>query len=62
MKSRLELLALGYTKQQIADKLSLSINTVKSQLKVSYAKLGMSNRAQANIVFSQLDFSKDDGE
>ena len=58
----MELLALGYSNQKIADKLSLSINTVKTHLKVAYAKLGVSNRVQANLLFSQLDFSKDADE
>ncbi|PKI16183.1 LuxR C-terminal-related transcriptional regulator [Colwellia sp. 12G3] len=56
----MELLALGYSNQQIADKLSLSINTVKTHLKVSYAKLGVNNRIQANILFSQIHFSDND--
>lgn len=58
----MELLAIGYSNQQIADKLSLSINTVKTHLKVSYAKLGVSNRVQANLLFSQMHFSNEDKE
>lgn len=56
----MELLAVGYSNQQIADKLSLSINTVKTHLKVSYGKMGVSNRIQANILFSQMHFSDED--
>jgi ATP/maltotriose-dependent transcriptional regulator MalT len=58
-KKVMELLGLGYSNQKIADKLSLSINTVKTHLKVSYAKLGVSNRVQANLLFSQIDFGKE---
>ena len=58
----MELLALGYPNQRIADKLSISINTVKTHLKASYAKLGVSNRIQANLHFSQIYFSDEDNE
>jgi len=54
----MELLGIGYSNQQIADKLSLSINTVKTHLKVCYAKLGVSNRIQANLLFSQINLTK----
>jgi len=56
----MELLALGYSNKKIADKLSISINTVKTHLKSSYAKLGVSNRIQANLLFSQMNFSNED--
>lgn len=58
----MELLAIGYSNQKIADKLSVSINTVKTHLKASYAKLGVSNRIQANLLFSQMHFSNEEKE
>ena len=50
----MELLGSGLSNQEIADKLYISINTVKSHLKSSYAKLGVSNRMHASRLFSQL--------
>jgi len=58
----MESLALGYSNKIIADKLCISINTVKTHLKASYAKLGVSNRIQANLLFSQMHFTNEDDE
>lgn len=43
----LEQLALGYTNQQVADQLHISINTVKSHVKHMYEKLEVSGRTAA---------------
>lgn len=43
----LRLLAMGYQNQEIADRVVLSENTVKTHLKNVYAKLGIKNRTQA---------------
>jgi LuxR family maltose regulon positive regulatory protein len=43
----LHLAATGLEQRQIADQLFISYNTVKSHLKTSYRKLGVSSRAQA---------------
>lgn len=56
-KNVMELLGQGYSNQQIADELFLSINTVKSHLKVAYKKLGVSNRIQAVKLFTKINFS-----
>ncbi|WOH38599.1 LuxR C-terminal-related transcriptional regulator [Thalassotalea fonticola] len=50
----MQLLGSGNSNQQIADQLCVSINTVKTHLKTSYAKLGVSNRIQATQMFSQI--------
>lgn len=54
----MEMLGTGYSNQQIGDHLCVSINTVKTHLKNSYAKLGVSNRIQAIQVFGQLQHSQ----
>ena len=43
----LKLIAAGYTNQQIADALVVSLNTVKKHTTHIYGKLGVKNRAQA---------------
>jgi ATP/maltotriose-dependent transcriptional regulator MalT len=43
----LEQLAAGLGNQQIADALFVLVNTVKTHLKNSFAKLEVSNRTQA---------------
>jgi LuxR family maltose regulon positive regulatory protein len=43
----LRLLAAGLTNAQISERLSISLNTVKSHLKTVYAKLEAHNRTQA---------------
>ena len=56
-QSVMELLGQGFSNQQIADELFLSINTVKSHLKVAYKKLGVSNRIQATKLFTRINFN-----
>ncbi|QBD83268.1 hypothetical protein EPA93_47825 [Ktedonosporobacter rubrisoli] len=43
----LQLLAMGHSKPNIADELIVSINTVKTQVKSIYRKLGVSSRKEA---------------
>ncbi len=46
----LDLLARGFTNQQIADVMFLSIDTIKTYLRRVYAKLGVENRTQAALL------------
>jgi len=53
-----ELLSLvndGLSNREIADFLTLSINTVKSGLYAAYKKLGVNNRVRAVVKARQLD-------
>ena len=43
----LQLIAEGLTNRQIADRLYLSINTVKAHARNIYSKLGVNNRTQS---------------
>lgn len=43
----LEQLAEGYTNQQVADRLFISVNTVKTHIKHTYEKLDVSSRTAA---------------
>ncbi len=52
-KKVMEFLSLGYSNKVIAEKLDVSINTIKFHLKVIFSKLGVSNRIQANLAYSQ---------
>ncbi len=52
-KKVMDLLALGHANKVIAEKLGVSINTVKFHLKIIFSKLGVSNRIQANLVYAQ---------
>jgi DNA-binding NarL/FixJ family response regulator len=47
----LELIASGYVNKEIADKLSLSIQTVRSYLKTIYEKLHVHSRAEAVLKY-----------
>jgi two-component system nitrate/nitrite response regulator NarP len=47
----LEELAAGFTNQQMASRVDVSLNTVKFHLKNLYDKLGLGNRAQAVAFF-----------
>ena len=46
-RDMLATLTIGYTNQQIASQLDISLNTVKFHLKNLYDKLGVARRAQA---------------
>ena len=45
----ISLVAKGLTNSQIAEKLYISVHTVKAHLEVIYDKFGVSNRVQAVI-------------
>jgi LuxR family maltose regulon positive regulatory protein len=49
------LFSSGNTKQEIAEKLFISINTVKTHLKRVYQKLAISSRAEARQIARRLD-------
>ena len=51
----LVLLRQGYTNREIADRLYLSENTVKTHLRRLFHKLGVSNRTQAAMVATEDD-------
>lgn len=53
-----EMVALGFTSQRIADKLFITIGTVKYHITNVYKKMGMNRRAQL-IIFLQPYLSKD---
>ena len=42
-------LAQGFTNEEIANRLHISVHTVKAHLEAIYDKLGVSNRVQAAI-------------
>jgi LuxR family maltose regulon positive regulatory protein len=50
----LRLLAVGRTYREIAEELVVSLNTIKTQIKSIYRKLGVSNREQASEVARHL--------
>ena len=43
----LRLIVLGHTDQEIADRLYLSINSIKTYIRTTYRKLGVASRQQA---------------
>ena len=51
----LHLIALGYSNQQIADELFVSLNTVKTHVKNIYSKLGVQRRTQAVAEAKRLE-------
>lgn len=53
-------LAQGLTNEEIADKLHISVHTVKAHLEAIYDKLSVSNRVQAAmkaVVLGIIDFN-----
>jgi LuxR family maltose regulon positive regulatory protein len=56
----LQLLVAGYTNQEIARELVVSVNTVKYHTKHLYQKLGVSNRLQASAVARTLLLNAED--
>jgi LuxR family maltose regulon positive regulatory protein len=50
----LELIAAGYTNQQIADEIVVTLNTVKKHTTHIYAKLGVQNRTEASNLAREL--------
>lgn len=54
-KTLLIYLSEGLTRDEIADSMSISINTVKSMLKSIYSKLGAINRADAVRIAKDMD-------
>ncbi|MBN1536980.1 MAG: response regulator transcription factor [Anaerolineales bacterium] len=50
----LELLALNYTNQQIAERLSIEIGTVKNHIHNIFSRLGVTNRADAAELLSLI--------
>jgi LuxR family maltose regulon positive regulatory protein len=51
----LQLIAAGYTNQQIADEIVVTLNTVKKHTTHIYAKLGVQNRTEASNLARELD-------
>ena len=51
----LQYIASGYNNQEIADKLFLSLNTVKTHLNNIYIKLDVNSRTQAALKAQELD-------
>ena len=58
----LRLAAAGLAQRQIAEQLFISYNTVKSHLKTSYRKLGVSSREEAVASFAALQRADEAGE
>jgi len=54
----LNLICSGYTNQEIADTLVVSLNTVKKHTSHIYGKLGVKNRAQAIAQVRELGFDR----
>jgi LuxR family maltose regulon positive regulatory protein len=57
-KHVLRLLATGWTNQEIAHELMVSVNTVKYHVKHLYQKLGVSNRQQASMAARDLSLGE----
>jgi DNA-binding NarL/FixJ family response regulator len=56
----LSLVTLGMSNQEIADRLFLTINTLKSHIRQAYKKIGVSSRAQAVAWCMQHGFAPPD--
>lgn len=54
----LELMTQGFTNQQIADKLFLSIHTIKTHSSNLFVKLDVKNRTQALIKAKEMEIIK----
>jgi len=57
-KSILEKLALGYSSEEMANNLYISVHTVRYHLRNIYSKLGANSRVQAVALARQLDLIK----
>jgi LuxR family maltose regulon positive regulatory protein len=57
-KRVLRLLVTGWTNQEIAHELMVSVNTVKYHIKHLYQKLGVRNRQQASIAAHDLSLGE----
>jgi DNA-binding NarL/FixJ family response regulator len=58
----LSLVTLGMSNQDIADRLFLTINTLKSHIRQAYKKIGVSSRAQAVAWCMQHGFAPPDAK
>jgi DNA-binding CsgD family transcriptional regulator len=47
----MEIAALGYTNQEVAARLNVSVHAVKFHLAAIYRKLGVANRTEAAVLF-----------
>jgi DNA-binding CsgD family transcriptional regulator len=56
----LSLVTQGMSNQEIADRLFLTINTLKSHIRQAYKKIGVSSRAQAVAWCMQHGFAPPD--
>ncbi len=52
----LQLVVLGHSNQEIADSIFLSINSVKTYIRSTYRKIGVTTRAQAIVWAIQHGF------
>jgi LuxR family transcriptional regulator, maltose regulon positive regulatory protein len=57
----LQLLCLGFTNRELADRLFVSENTVKTHLKSVYGKIGARNRAEAAVRAQALGLGPEEG-
>ena len=58
----LSLVTQGLSNQEIADRLFLTINTLKSHIRQAYKKIGVTSRAQAVAWCMQHGFAPPDGQ
>jgi len=55
------LTCLRYTNPQIAARLGLSVETVRTYLRKALNKLGLQNKADLRVLFASWDFSEFNG-